>query len=282
MLNQLNRKLNGDKWPGFMFICIILYAVGYLITTVWPVSFVYICFDAEAILKGQVWRLFTFLMVPDGENFFMALITCFIYFSISNSLEMIIGRFKVNFFLVLGWLFLIVAGFAYYFIFKASGSAAFDVLLNPYYLYAMLFVLFATIFPDATFLFMFIIPIKGKWMTFITLGLYLVGVASAFFNGAFAYGWILVFMIVAAILALVVFLLMNGAKVNYNRTYQKPKQHPVMHAKSDKNYRHKCAICGRTDQTNPELEFRFCSKCIGPYEYCNEHLYTHVHKRPEG
>lgn len=41
--------------------------------------------------------------------------------------------------------------------------------------------------------------------------------------------------------------------------------------------RHRCAICGRTEITNPELEFRFCSKCNGNYEYCNEHLFSHTH-----
>ncbi len=46
---------------------------------------------------------------------------------------------------------------------------------------------------------------------------------------------------------------------------------------SSKITRHKCAVCGRTEETNPELEFRFCSKCDGNYEYCQEHLFTHVH-----
>ena len=39
----------------------------------------------------------------------------------------------------------------------------------------------------------------------------------------------------------------------------------------------RCRICGRTPDTNPELEFRFCSKCLGNYEYCSEHLFTHEH-----
>ena len=46
---------------------------------------------------------------------------------------------------------------------------------------------------------------------------------------------------------------------------------------SSKITRHKCAVCGRTEETNPELEFRFCSKCDGNYEDCQEHLFTHVH-----
>ena len=41
--------------------------------------------------------------------------------------------------------------------------------------------------------------------------------------------------------------------------------------------RHKCAICGRTDADDEKLEFRFCSKCEGTYEYCQDHLFTHEH-----
>lgn len=41
--------------------------------------------------------------------------------------------------------------------------------------------------------------------------------------------------------------------------------------------RHRCAICNRTEQDDESLEFRFCSKCEGNFEYCNEHLYTHIH-----
>ena len=41
--------------------------------------------------------------------------------------------------------------------------------------------------------------------------------------------------------------------------------------------KHKCAICGRTSEEYPDLEFRFCSKCNGNYEYCSEHLFTHKH-----
>ncbi len=40
---------------------------------------------------------------------------------------------------------------------------------------------------------------------------------------------------------------------------------------------HKCAVCGKTENDDPDLEFRFCSKCNGNYEYCSEHLYTHTH-----
>ncbi len=40
---------------------------------------------------------------------------------------------------------------------------------------------------------------------------------------------------------------------------------------------HRCAICGRTPKDNPDLEFRYCSRCKGNYEYCNDHLFSHEH-----
>lgn len=42
--------------------------------------------------------------------------------------------------------------------------------------------------------------------------------------------------------------------------------------------RHKCAICGQTELDNPNLEFRYCSRCKGNYEYCQNH-YLHMNTR---
>ena len=47
---------------------------------------------------------------------------------------------------------------------------------------------------------------------------------------------------------------------------------------SDQKAMHKCAICGRTEKDDDTLEFRYCSKCNGSYEYCSYHLYTHEHR----
>jgi hypothetical protein len=40
---------------------------------------------------------------------------------------------------------------------------------------------------------------------------------------------------------------------------------------------HRCAICGRTEKDGDMLEFRYCSKCEGGLEYCQDHLFSHVH-----
>jgi len=40
---------------------------------------------------------------------------------------------------------------------------------------------------------------------------------------------------------------------------------------------HKCAVCGITDADDPDMEFRYCSKCNGYYCYCMKHINDHVH-----
>ena len=55
-------------------------------------------------------------------------------------------------------------------------------------------------------------------------------------------------------------------------------KHAAKQAETNRIAKHKCAVCGRTDTDYPDLEFRYCSKCAGNYEYCSDHIFTHVHK----
>jgi len=286
-MDRFERKMGGSRLPNLMQILVGCYAAGFILEYVWPYFSTYVAFMPEMILQGQVWRLLTFVMIPSSSNIFSALLTCFVYFSISKALEQIIGRFRLNIFLIMGILMLDLVGFAYYFLFSSNEVLAvyaiYTMAISPNYLYSMLFVLFAMIYPNAQFLFMFIIPIRGKFMVFITLAMCGLDVIQAFANNAPAYGWILVAMIFAAILTLVLFVLLCGYKIGGNVPQNVVRMRKTRRATAFENatkvpFRHKCAICGRTDVTNPELTFRYCSKCEGDYEYCNEHLYTHVHK----
>ena len=81
-----------------------------------------------------------------------------------------------------------------------------------------------------------------------------------------------------SILNFVVFFLMTR---NYHRISPKVIKRKQTYKKQVRaatgSSRHKCAICGRTSEDFPELTFRYCSKCNGNYEYCQEHLFTHEH-----
>ncbi len=280
LMDKLERKLRFLAFPNLMIYLIGAAAVGFILQYVFPEAFQFLYFDPYMICKGQVWRIFTFIMMPTlASDVFMAFITCFIYLSIARSLEQIIGTFRLNFFLLSGLILEIIFGFLYYAVFPA-GNRIWLSYLSPYYLYAMLFVLFAMIFPDARFLLMFIIPVRGKWMVGITLLLYSLDVIQAMRSGMTGYAWLLVFMIIAAVLTVVLFLALTGRNVRTARNIVGRNRFQKAQAKSEaekKTARHKCAVCGRTELTNPELEFRYCSRCSGNYEYCMEHLYTHVH-----
>ncbi len=320
MLNKLERKLGRIKWPSFMLILLAAYATGVLLSYVYPAAITWICFSPAYIFRGQVWRVLSFIATPSNDSILMAVLLCFIYFSISRSLERVVGRFKVNFFLLTGYLLTLLSGFLYHWIFPANSLMT--VRLNMHYVFSTLFIVFSFVYPDATFLLMFFIPIKGKWMPFITLGMFVIDIAQIFLAQQFAYGWLYVFMIAAAVLNVVLFLFLMGyrfkkpAKSQTQRHYQNEVnggsrnafreqgtpygqssqgnagasremryggyQRTASGARTLQPYRHKCCVCGRTDVSDPDLEFRYCSKCIGPYEYCSEHIYTHVHRRPSG
>ncbi len=297
VMDRLERKMRFLSRFNIMIVLIGAYALGYILSMTAPAVLNYLAFDPPSILKGQVWRLFTFVVSPDSSSFFMALITCFIYFSISRTLEQVVGTFRVNFFMISGILLLDIFGFLFYALFPVP-TCYYASMLSPYYLYAMLFVLFALMFPEARFLFMFIFPIKGRWMIFITMGMYLLNIVQAFSHGFSGYAWILIFMVAAAILTLFLFLTFCG--YSFKRRNQAAQRFKRMGSPGTSrsgfrtsntrqstegrsaSYRHKCEICGRTNITHPELDFRYCSKCYGNHEYCMEHLYTHIHvKSPD-
>lgn len=307
LMQKMEDRFGGKKMPSFMLILIIIQAAGTFGSVIFPQLVYYIAFLPERIFKGEVWRVVSFLLFPMNSgtsitSLIYVLFLAFIYFSISRNLEAVIGRFRVNFFLVSGILIEIVVGFAYYLMMTLipglSEYAMFTFYLEPSFLYAMLFVLFAIYFPDARFLLFFFIPVRGKWLVLITLVLYLVEVAYAFVNVGFGYGWILVAMIVAAILTVLLYLALSGffrkraTKARSGSSgatkIRREKKESGNAFSGAQGARHRCAVCGRTEKTNPELEFRYCTKCVGNYEYCSDHLYSHLHKlpnitdRPEG
>ena len=76
-------------------------------------------------------------------------------------------------------------------------------------------------------------------------------------------------------------------RANASRLFRKKPKQPNIHfnagsyeastATPKAPYTHRCTICGRTDVTNPELEFRYCSKCQGYHCFCSDHIFNHVH-----
>ena len=269
---KLERRFGRYAIPNLMYYIIILYAIGFVMNMVNPWLYpYYFALDARAILNGQIWRLVTFLICPPASGLFLALITMYLYYSLGSTLERVWGTFRFNVFFFMGVLGHILAAFLVYFV------AGMSVPMSPYFLNESLFLAFAATFPETQFWLLFF-PIRAKWF-----GLF-VGAQLLY---SFLVGGIVVKIeIGVSLLNFIVFFLMTrnyhavspkeiARRQNFRREVKKAEVQKIALT------RHKCAVCGRTEKDDPNLEFRYCSKCAGGLEYCLDHLYTHRHVTEE-
>lgn len=287
--NRLRRKLEKYAIPNLTLYLIICYGIGYLMQFLVPAGYQYLMLDPFLVLKGQVWRLVTWILIPpDSSNIFFVLITLYLYYSLGGLLERIWGTYKYNVYLFSGLLFTILGAFVlcgYSVLMSAqptmytglyllnNGSAVYFGQFSTYYINMSIFLACAASIPDVQVLLMFLFPIKVKWLG-IVYGIILLvnciqgGIAT----------WIVV---IFSLLNFLVFFLRSKGKMHLSVGQIKRQQefHQKMRAAGQTKgiTRHKCAICGRTELDGDDLEFRFCSKCNGNYEYCQYHLFTHEH-----
>lgn len=258
--------------PNLMLYIVIISLAVWLLSIMDPSKTLmsFFVFSPERILKGEVWRLVSFIFVPQSLSFWELLFFYF-YYWIGNVLEKEWGTPRFNIFLISGVLLTAVYGFAIYFITKQS------IAVTTYFIYLSMFFSFATLFPDVQVLFMFIIPIKVKWLAYLDAAFFLLSMLTQ----SFPFNLL---PLVAVLNYLVFFgddlfssLRSNRARynkttVNFNREKQK-----IKYEQKNASYTKKCAVCGRTDTDYPDLEFRYCSRCAGYHCFCQDHINNHIH-----
>ena len=261
--------------PNLMLYICIGNAVMYVISMVTRNYTLYnlLSFNRRLILQGQVWRLFTYPLTYLTSNILLMAISLLCYYSLGTAMERMWGTLKFNIFYLTG----VVLMDIYAMIFNCSA--------NVYYLNMSLFLGYATLFPDASFLLFFIIPVKAWVLALFDLVIILLGVFSPPFTAANLFPLIALgnyFLFFGKdVLNVIPLSWQNNARKLFRK---KPKQPKVIRfhvsqkpQEPKQNYNHRCTVCGRTDVSNPELEFRYCSKCKGYYCYCQDHINNHVH-----
>ena len=319
-LDKLERKYGRYAIHNLMFYIIGMYVVGFIIGVAVPDLYTrYLSLDVSMILKGQVWRLVTFMLQPPSYSFIFIIFTLYFYYIIGTVLENVWGAFKFNMYFFSGVILHIIAAFLIYFVFGQSYT------MNTYYINLALFMAFAVEESETKVYLFFIIPIKMKWLGIIDgaifaitiIGGYLVpfmprGLWAALYNLGLLSGnaftcYVNATCALVSMLNFIVFLfltLKGNRKTYTQRNFQKARK-TAQRAQNKPNYsqqvynnnpqnnkggyqpksfvpgnsaaKHRCAVCNRTENDGDDLIFRYCSKCNGAYEYCNEHLYTHVH-----
>ena len=289
LLDKLERKFGRYAIHNLMYYIIILYALGYVIVTFAPQFYVqYLSLDPTMILRGQIWRIITFIIYPPNTGLFYFLISMYLYYSIGRILEAQWGAFRFNLYFFTGVLLHVVAAFISCYVFGANIGPAF----GTYYLNYSLFFAFAATYPDMQFLLFFIIPIKAKWLGIIN-GIYFgVTIVAGFLANYLPYSVLIGLMnagIIAhpaysamALVSLANFLIFFFGMRSMRRYNPKEIYRRKVYTKSVKQGQksaatHRCAVCGRTEKDGDDLVFRFYSKCNGNYEYCQDHLFTHEH-----
>lgn len=258
--------------PNLMLYIVIISLAVWLLSIMDPSKTLmsFFVFSPERILKGEVWRLISFIFVPQSLSFWELLFFYF-YYWIGNVLEKEWGTPRFNIFLISGVLLTAVYGFIIYFITKQS------IAFTTYFIYLSMFFSFATLFPDVQVLFMFIIPIKVKWLAYLDAAFFLLSMLTQ----SFPFNLL---PLVAVLNYLVffgddLFSSLRSNKARYNKTtvnFNREKQ-KIKYEQKNASYTKKCAVCGRTDTDYPDLEFRYCSRCAGYHCFCQDHINNHIH-----
>lgn len=279
-LNKMERKIGKYAIPNLMIYLIAAYCIGFVIYTVNPNFMLMLTLSPYHILHGQVWRLITWILMPTDTRVFSLLIMALLYYQLGSALERSWGTFRFNVYIFGGMLFTVIGAFILYGIYAASGTGNLETIslissltFTTNYINLTIFLAFAVMYPEMQILLFFIIPVKMKWMAVVYAVLIAINLILISWGGRIA--------IIMSILNFLIFFLStrNYRRVSPKEIHRKQVFKAQMREprKGSMVTKHKCAVCGRTELDDPNLEFRFCSKCDGNYEYCQDHLFTHQH-----
>ncbi len=367
--DKLERKFGRYAIRNLMYYIIGIYTLGFVINMFAPnVYSTYLALDVPMILKGQVWRIFTYIIQPPSSSIIFMVFTMYFYYLIGTTLENIWGAFKFNMYYFSGVLLHVIAAFILFFIFGMNFN------MTTHYINLALFMAFAVENGDVEVLLFFILPIKIKWLALLDGVIFAVTIIGGYAyrliyllspdfymallsNGIVLHPVFATCALVSMINFIIFYIISKKPRVrtqtqkNYRKAYktaqkaQKKRQQEEEQRRAYMNSqymqkggngqsgsqydgngqnsmpyngnaqnngapyggngqdgalyggaqnggqerrrrayslvggsaKHRCAVCGRTENDGEDLVFRYCSKCEGDREYCQDHLYTHVH-----
>jgi hypothetical protein len=215
------------------------------------------------VMNGEVWRLVTFVALPPTMNLVFALFAWYMFYLMGTALEQHWGTFRYNVFLLVGYL--------------ATLGASFltpDQPASATFWQGSVFLAFAYLYPDFVIYIFFILPVKIKWLALLTW---------------IGYGYVLLVapwhtrLIVLA--SVCNFLLFFGKdilqRMGAGRRHMASQAARFATEGRRPEFYHRCTICGITDRSHPQMDFRYCSKCPDGFCYCAEHLRNHEHLPPK-
>ena len=269
--------------PNLMLYIGIGQVIVWLLASLFPLVSFWLPLYAPLVLQGQIWRLVTFVFIPNSSNPFYLLIGCYFYFWIGQMLEREWGTAKFNLFYLCGVVLTAVYGMV------AGLLSDFGLMFsfaNIYYVNLSIFLIIATYYGEMQVLLFFVVPIKMKWMAIVDVVLVLVDALPWFRAGVWVMGLAFVPSIVNYFVFTWPFWSMKLGVVKRQAdpqviNFKKAQRQAQKKARETGGYLHRCAVCGVTDAIEPNMEFRYCSKCDGYHCYCANHINNHIHIRQD-
>lgn len=295
-MDKLERKWGRHAIPGLSMYFVFATLIGTFISMVAPGLLYYLSFSVPEILHGQVWRLVTWIFMPVESLDVFGIIFLLCVISWGRSLESLLGTFRLNLFLWMGVIISVIGSILVYipgYLVLGSEVSRIVFTLYPLSTYNILMTLLLAIaicIPEGEVRIWFVLPVKMKWMLVFELAYMGYRAVRPFVNAFQQFGTFSVSMVIGLLYAapvilavLNMFLFFYFARIHITRKHKKRQKEFRAQFREPRPgsgiAKHKCAICGRTELTNPEMMFRYCSKCSGNKEYCEEHLYSHAHVR---
>ena len=240
-------------------------------------------FSWAAVKNLEVWRLVTFVFVPGysslNDAFWLVMFLYFYYF-IGSTLEREWGTAKFTLYYLSGMVLTVLAAVLVGLITGGNVTVS-----GAGYINLSMFFAFAMLYPDAQVLLFFLLPVKIKWLAWLDGAWFALNILRSLFAG-YTMGWLLPLV---ALLNFLVFFWTNltdavnnqRGRVRHQNSRQtiqfKQAARQQERKAQSQGYHHKCCVCGRTDADSPNLQFRYCSKCVGYHCYCEDHIFNHVH-----
>ncbi|MBI5818807.1 MAG: rhomboid family intramembrane serine protease [Verrucomicrobia bacterium] len=251
-LDKLEQRFGHIAVPGLIRIIVVVNVLAFVMLRIDPSWIGALTLDPNRVMHGEVWRLITYLFIPPEMDPIFLFFALYFLWIMNDGLEQEWGAFRLNVFYVCGMIATTVVAF---FITHHSVTNAF---LN-----LSIFLAFATVLPDFEVLLFFILPVKVKWLGWLAAAFVGVEIVLSPYPAN-----------LAPIVSLTNYLLFFGPQFFQSAATQ--REDMLRRARFEAashvgplETRHRCAICGKTEVDNPEMEFRVAEDDL---EYCMEHL----------
>ena len=257
-LDKLERKFGKYYIHNLITVVVVVNAIVYFLALIGgdSANMTNLMLIPQKVLHGEIWRLITFIFIPPTTSPLWIIFNLFFFYYAGKGLEQAWGGFKVNVLYLTGMILTIIASFI-------TGWPAWSDGLQ-----LMVIIAFALSYPDVEILFWGIIPLKLKYLAVLELVFLVVELIRVPFIGY-------IIVEIAPLIAIPIFF---GKMLMTNIKYAKKKNdRRKSNLKVIKGYTHKCTICGLTDIQDPDMDFRYCSKCEGKHCYCSNHIMNHEH-----